>query len=95
MFSNYKNWIILKPFKDFYNSLFNNNDGFSYRKGLGIFSALVALHLSEQITDDEVKQHVIASWQILCAICIGLITVQALIKFALQFFNKEKEEEKK
>lgn len=91
---NWKNWIIFKPIKDFYNSLFNNNDGFSYRKGLGIFSAVVALHLSEQVTNDEVKQHIIASWQILCAICVGLITVPELIKFALQLFNKNKEETK-
>lgn len=93
MFKNYKNWVIFNPIKDFYNSLFNNCDGFSYRRGLGIFAAVVAFILSEKVTDQKVLQHVIASWQIMAAVCVGLITIPDLIKFALELF-KTKEETK-
>jgi len=85
---NWKNWVIFKPLKDFYNSLFNNNDGFSYRKILAGFSIFAAYKLSLDIESDEIKQHVIASWQILGATCIGLITVPQLITL---FSNKKDE----
>lgn len=92
MFSNYKNWLIFRPFKDFYYSLFNGNGGFSYRKIASVFALYAAYQLQLSITNDNVKQAVIASWQIFAAVCIGLITIPQLISFLSSKKPKENEQ---
>ena len=93
MFKNYKNWLIFKPFIDIYNSFFNGNGGFSYRKLAGIYALYVARDLGLSIVDDNVKQNVIFYWQTFASVCIGLITIPQLITF-LVTKSKEKSDEK-
>lgn len=78
---NYKNWIILRPVKDVYNSLFNNDKGISYRKGSSAFAIYAAYQLSISIQDDNVKKIAILFWLIFSAVGIGLVTIPDLIKY--------------
>ena len=76
-----KDWLIFKPFKDLYNSLFNNDSGFSFRKLYAILAMHYAFSLQQSIVDDQVKKIVIFGWMTLGATCIGLVTIPDLIKF--------------
>ncbi|HXP52193.1 MAG TPA: hypothetical protein VN922_19710 [Bacteroidia bacterium] len=82
MFKNWKQWIIFKPVFDLYHSLFNNDNGFSYRKLMAGFSVfMTAYKLSMSVTDNELKVKLVIVWLIFGAICIGLVTIPDLIKF--------------
>lgn len=86
--SNWKDWVIFKPIKDVYNSLFNNDNGFSYRKGMSAFACFVAYKMSLDIKDDFVRERVIYAWQIVALAGIGLVAIPELIKF----LNKSKDD---
>lgn len=88
--SNWKNWVIFKPVFDFYNSFFNNDQGFSFRKLYASIALIFAYQLQTSILDDHVKQQVIYAWMMLGAVCIGLVTIPDLIKF----LNKKDDEPK-
>lgn len=81
MFKNWKNWVVFKPVVDFYHSLFNNNLGFSFRKGAAVFALWTAREISLNITDSAQMVACAASWKIFAAVCIGLVTIPELIKF--------------
>ena len=84
-----KDWIIFRPIKDLYNSLFNNEEGFSFRKIAAIFSIIVvAAKETYSIVSDVYKFYAVVSWLVFAAVCIGLVTIPDLIKF----LNKTKEE---
>jgi len=78
---NWKEWIIFKPIIDVYNSFFNNDKGFSYRKLYAILAMHYAFALQQSIVDDTIKKWVIFGWMTLGATCIGLVTIPDLIKF--------------
>lgn len=53
---NWKNWVIFKPLKDIYDSLFNNDNGFSFRKAAACFSICgVGAEVTYSISDDQFK----------------------------------------
>lgn len=84
-----KEWVIFKPFIDLYNSLFNNDKGFSFRKLYAVFAIWAAYQLQLSVLDDKIKAAIILYWQVLGAVCIGLVTIPELIKF----LNKNKPDE--
>jgi hypothetical protein len=87
MFKNWKQWAVLKPLIDLYNSLFNNDKGFSYRKIAAGFSVFfVAYKISMQVTDDKLRVQLVEIWLTFGCICLGLITIPDLIKFLVTIF---------
>lgn len=86
---NWKEWVLIKPVFDLYNSFFNNDNGFSFRKVMAAFSVFcVAYKLSMSVTDDTKKVELVIYWLAFGALCIGLVTIPDLIKF----LNKKEDE---
>lgn len=83
---NLKNWTIFKPIIDLYNALFNNDNGFSFRKLGALFAMYSAYKLQLTLTTDSSRQTVIMAWMTFSSVCIGLVTIPDLIKF----LNKDK-----
>lgn len=79
---NWKNWVIFKPLKDIYDSLFNNDNGFSFRKAAACFSICgVGAEVTYSISDDQFKLYALYAWLTFASVCIGLVTIPDLIKF--------------
>ena len=66
---------------DLYNSLMNNALGFSGRKLSAFIAITVAAFLSLRHTTDETLTSVITIWLIFCAVALGMVTAEQLVKF--------------
>ena len=74
-----------KKLKEILNNLIGSLDnkqdsGFSGRKLTGLFSVLIAACVT-YFLPTEAKLHALYSWQLLTLLCLGIVTVEQIIKF--------------
>jgi len=67
-------------FKNIFASLDNHNLGYSGRKLTAVFAILMGAYITYTLPL-EVRLHALYSWQILALLCLGIITVEQIIKF--------------
>ena len=56
------------------------NSGYSARKLTGLFSVLIGACVTYVLPPDA-KLHALYSWQLLALLCLGIVTVEQIIKF--------------
>jgi hypothetical protein len=78
--SNWREWLIVKPFIDFYHIFDNSDKGFSWRKVAATVALIEAIHVTDNIVDESKKIQGIELLLIFSGICIGLIAIPDLIK---------------
>jgi len=61
-------------------SLDNTSLGYSGRKLTALFSIIVAAYITYTLPT-EAKLHALYAWQILALLCLGIVTVEQIIKF--------------
>lgn len=76
---------MIKKLKEIFNNLIGSldnkqNSGFSGRKLTGLFSVLIAACVTYVLPVDA-KLHALYSWQLLALLCLGIVTVEQIIKF--------------
>ena len=90
-----KNWLIFKPFIDFYKMFFTENGGFSWRKITATFSVVyVAANLSLSVKDEKLKVELVSVWLFFASVLIGLIAIPQIIQIIGIVFNKKQDENK-
>lgn len=67
-------------FKNLFASLDNHNLGYSGRKLTALFAILIAAYVTYTLPVDA-KLHAVYAWQILALLCLGIVTVEQIIKF--------------
>lgn len=67
-------------FKNIFASLDNHNLGYSGRKLTALFAILMGAYVTYTLPL-EVRLHALYSWQILALLCLGIVTVEQIIKF--------------
>lgn len=67
-------------FKNIFASLDNHNLGYSGRKLTAVFAILMGAYITYTLPL-EVRLHALYSWQILALLCLGIVTVEQIIKF--------------
>jgi hypothetical protein len=63
------------------NSLSTNNLGYSGRKLTALFAILMGAYITYCKLPTEAYLHALYAWQILCMLCLGIVTVEQIIKF--------------
>jgi hypothetical protein len=66
-------------FKNIFASLDNHNLGYSGRKLTALFAILMGACVTYTLPL-EVRLHALYSWQMLALLCLGIITVEQIIK---------------
>jgi len=70
--------------KDFFNKLVNSLDntsgGFSGRKLTALFSVIVAAFVTYSLPI-EARLHALYAWQVLALLCLGIITIEQVLRF--------------
>lgn len=69
------------PFKDFYNSFKNDQNGFGSRK-LSAFYAIVCVSgvITLKYTTPDNLRDVVSIWLLFALLCMGLVTIQQIIQ---------------
>lgn len=83
---------MIKKIKEIINNLIGSLDnkqdsGYSGRKLTGLFSVLIGACVTYVLPEDA-KLHALYSWQILALLCLGIVTVEQIIKFKNDQENK-------
>jgi hypothetical protein len=68
-------------FTKLFASLDNHSLGFSGRKLTALFSVLVGAYVTIYKLPTECYLHALYSWQIVAMLCLGIVTVEQIIKF--------------
>jgi len=72
-------------------SLDNHSLGYSGRKLTALFSILMGAYVTCYKLPSEAYLHALYAWQMLCVLCLGIVTAEQIIKLK----NGTKEEENK
>lgn len=67
-------------FKKLVNSLDNNSVGFSGRKLTALFSVIIAAFVTYSLPI-EARLHALYAWQVLALLCLGIITIEQVLRF--------------
>lgn len=62
-------------------SLDNHSLGYSGRKLTALFAILMGAYITMYKLPTEAYLHALYAWQILCMLCLGIVTVEQIIKF--------------
>lgn len=62
-------------------SLDNHSLGYSGRKLTALFAILMGAYITAYKLPTEAYLHALYAWQILCMLCLGIVTVEQIIKF--------------
>jgi hypothetical protein len=61
-------------------SLDNHSIGYSGRKLTALFSILMGAYITYAKLPTEAYLHALYAWQILCVLCLGIVTAEQIIK---------------
>lgn len=70
-------------------SLDNHSLGYSGRKLTALFSILMGAYITYCKLPQDAYLHALYAWQMLCVLCLGIVTAEQIIKFK----NGSKEDE--
>ena len=70
-------------------SLDNHSLGYSGRKLTALFSILMGAYITYCKLPIEAQLHALYAWQVLCVLCLGIVTAEQIIKLK----NGSKEDE--
>lgn len=59
----------------------NKTEGFSARKLTAFFAILIGAYITKYQLPKEAQLHALYSWQIVGLLCLGIVTVEQIIKF--------------
>jgi hypothetical protein len=92
---NWKNWVIFKPIKDFYNTFNNKEVGASARKSTGFYSVVVmASYITIRLLPKEDMLYALYAWLVVGLLSLTIITVEQLIKLKNGISKNNTTEEK-
>ena len=66
------------------------NSGYSARKLTGLAAVLMGAYITVYLLPTEAQLHALYAWQILSLLCLGIVTVEQIIKLK---FNQESKKE--
>jgi len=66
------------------------NSGYSARKLTGLASVLMGAYITVYLLPIEAQLHALYAWQMLALLCLGIVTVEQIIKLK---FNSESKKE--
>lgn len=61
-------------------SLDNHSIGYSGRKLTALFSILMGAYITAYKLPTEAYLHALYAWQMLCVLCLGIVTAEQIIK---------------
>lgn len=62
-------------------SLDNHSLGYSGRKLTALFCIIMGAYITMYKLPTEAYLHALYAWQVLCMLCLGIVTVEQIIKF--------------
>jgi hypothetical protein len=68
-------------FTKLFASLDNHSLGYSGRKLTALFSILMGAYITCAKLPIDAYLHALYAWQVLCMLCLGIVTVEQIIKF--------------
>jgi hypothetical protein len=63
-----------------FSSLDNHSLGYSGRKLTALFSILMGAYITYAKLPIEAQLHALYAWQLLCVLCLGIVTAEQIIK---------------
>jgi hypothetical protein len=69
-----------KIIDNIFKSLTTDTEGFSARKLTALTAIIVAIYITYTLPD-ETRLHALYAWQTLALLCLGIVTVEQIIKF--------------
>jgi hypothetical protein len=64
-----------------FGSLKTGDGGYSARKLSALFAVLMGAYITKYELTPDMQLHALYAWQILAMLCLGIVTVEQIIKF--------------